>query len=122
MADILWEMPEREARNSRQAWIDSGRSRQDLEDLTRPFDPLTYAEGLRGKRVLMISGRVDEIIPPEAAVSLWNAAGRPDIHWLDCGHYSAAGYLLPVFREVVSFFDEEEDDDSVGDDDSETSN
>lgn len=121
LADILWEMPEREARNSRQAWIDSGRSRQELEALTLPFDPLTYAEGLREKRVLMISGRVDEIIPPEAAVSLWNAAGKPEIHWLDCGHYSAAGYLLPAFREVIAFFKEDEDG-AVGARELETSN
>lgn len=104
LADILWELPESEARDSREAWIESGRSKEDLESLTRPFDPLTYADRLRSKRVLMIAGRSDEIIPPEAASRLWEAAGRPEIRWYDCGHYSAAGYLLPAVREVVDFF------------------
>ncbi|MEW4567097.1 alpha/beta hydrolase [Tautonia sp. JC769] len=104
LAEILWEMPEAEARNSRTAWIESGRTKEDLARLIRPFDPLTYAPGLRDKRVLMIAGRADEVIPPSATTRLWEAAGRPPIRWLDCGHYSAAGYLLPVFRDVVAFF------------------
>jgi dienelactone hydrolase len=107
LAEILWDMPEAEARNSRKAWIDSGRTKEELARLTRPFDPLTYAAGLQQKRVLMIAGRSDEVIPPSATTRLWEAAGRPPIQWLDCGHYSAAGYLLPIFRNVVAFFAEE---------------
>ena len=104
LAEILWEMPEAQARVYRRAWLDAGKTRADFEALTRPYDPLTYAEGLRGKDVLMFAGRADEIIPPKAAHRLWDAAGRPSIRWLDCGHYSAAGFLLPVFRETVAFF------------------
>lgn len=107
LAEILWDMPEAEARDSRKAWIASGRTRKELAELTRPFDPLTYAKGLQRKRVLMIAGRSDEIIPPSATTKLWEAAGRPPIQWLDCGHYSAAGYLLPVFRTVIAFFNDE---------------
>ena len=96
--------PRREARRYRDAWIAAGKTLEDLEALTRPFDPLTYADGLRSKRVLMIAGRADEVIPPRAARRLWEAAGRPPIRWYDCGHYSAAGYLLPAIREAVAFF------------------
>jgi dienelactone hydrolase len=103
LADILWNMPEREARIYRQAWLDSGRTFADLEDLVRPYDPLTHAAGLKGKRVLMIAGNVDEVIPPHSARQLWEAAGKPPIRWLDCGHYSAVGYLLPAIRETVAF-------------------
>jgi dienelactone hydrolase len=102
LADILWDMPE--AARYRKLWIEAGRTRADLEAITKPLDPLTYAERLRGKQVLMIAGNVDEIIPPSAARALWNAAGRPPIRWYDCGHYSAAGFLLPAFRETVEFF------------------
>lgn len=106
LAEILWEMPEAEARRYRDAWIAAGKTLEDLEALTRPFDPLTYADGLRSKRVLMIAGRADEVIPPRAARRLWEAAGRPPIRWYDCGHYSAAGYLLPAIRETVAFFED----------------
>lgn len=102
LAEVLWEMPE--AATFRGLWVASGRTKADLEALTAPFDPVTYAGGLRGKRVLMLNGNVDEVIPPRAALALWEAAGRPPIKWYDCGHYSAVGYLLPGIREAVEFF------------------
>jgi dienelactone hydrolase len=101
VADILWEMPE--AARYRRLWLEAGRTRAEFEDLTRPYDPLTYAHRLKGKKVLMIAGTVDEVIPPAAARALWQAAGRPPIHWHDCGHYSAVGFLLPAVRETVDF-------------------
>ena len=59
---------------------------------------------LVGKRVMMIAGNVDEVIPPSSARALWDAAGRPPITWYDCGHYSAVGFLLPAVRQTVEFF------------------
>lgn len=106
LADILWNMPEREAKAYREAWIASGRTFADLEALVRPYDPLTHAARLKGKHVLMIAGNVDEVVPPRAARQLWHAAGEPPIHWLDCGHYSAVGFLLPALRETVAFLSE----------------
>jgi dienelactone hydrolase len=102
LARILWDMPE--TAKYRALWVKSGRTFADLKALTDPFDPLTYADRLAGKRVLMIAGNVDEVIPPASARALWNAAGRPTIRWYDCGHYSAAGFLMPAVRETVEFF------------------
>lgn len=116
LADILWDMPEREARQYREAWIASGRDFEDLEVMTRPLDPLTYAERLVGRRVLMIAGNVDEVIPPRATRSLWEAAGCPPLLWYDCGHYSAAGFLLPAIRITVDFFADGRLPEVVGDD------
>ena len=53
---------------------------------------------------MMIAGKVDEVVPPASTLLLWEAAGRPAIHWCDCGHYSAVGYLLPGIRQTVEFF------------------
>jgi|GEM_PF-210822 len=102
--DILWDMPEREARLYKRKWLELGRTKADLTQLTSSYDPLTYASRLKGKRLLMIAGNVDEVVPAESAQRLWDAAGRPPIRWLDCGHYSAAAYLLPEMRNVVEFF------------------
>jgi dienelactone hydrolase len=101
---ILWEMDEPEAREYRKRWLASGRTRDDLKSITRPLDPLTYADRLVGKKILMMAGNVDEVVPPSSARALWEASGRPPIRWFDCGHYSAAGYLLPAIREAVDFF------------------
>jgi dienelactone hydrolase len=102
LSAILWNMPE--AAPYRAAWIASGRTLSDLKVMTDPFDPLTYANRLAGKRLLMIAGKVDEVVPPASTLLLWEAAGRPPIRWYDCGHYSAVGYLLPVMRQTVDFF------------------
>ncbi len=103
---ILWDMPEAEARRYRSAWTTLGKTREDLAAITRPFDPLTYAGGMKGKRVLMIAGNVDEVVPPSAAEALWEVAGRPSIVWYDCGHYSAAAYLLPAIERTADFLAE----------------
>ena len=100
--EILWAMPE--GAKYKLLWLAAGKTKDDLRALTAPFDPLTYAAGLRGKDVMMIAGNADEVIPPSAAAALWEEAGRPPIVWYDCGHYSAAGYLLPAIRKTVDFF------------------
>lgn len=102
--EILWGMDEPEAHRYRREWLAAGKTRADLKTLTTPLDPLTYADRLVGKKVLMMAGNIDEVVPPTSARALWSAAGRPPIRWLDCGHYSAVGYLLPSLREAVDFF------------------
>lgn len=102
LAKILWEMPE--GAKYRKAWINAGKTLEDLEALTKPFDPLTYADRLVGKRIFMMAGNVDEVIPPDSARALWAKAGKPPILWYDCGHYSAVGFLLPAIRKTVEFF------------------
>lgn len=106
LATILWNMPEPEARRYRRLWIESGRTFDDLKLLTDPYDPLTHASRLLGKRLLMIAGNSDEVVPPDCTRRLWNAAGRPPIIWYDCGHYSAVAFLLPAIRQTVDFFAE----------------
>ncbi len=102
LSSILWSMPE--AAPYRALWVESGRTRADLKALTDPYDPLTYATRLKGKKLLFIAGKVDEVVPPSSTLLLWDAAGRPPIRWYDCGHYSAVGYLLPGIRQTVDFF------------------
>ncbi len=102
LSTVLWEMPEGAA--YRKQWVESGRTRGDLKVLTDPFDPVTYASRLRGKRIMLIAGKIDEVVPPSSTLMLWEAAGRPPIHWCDCGHYSSVGFLLPEIRRTVQFF------------------
>jgi dienelactone hydrolase len=101
LANVLWGMPE--AAPFREMWEADGKTLADLKALTDPYDPLTHAAGMKGKRVLMIDGNVDEVVPPASARALWEAGGRPPIIWYDCGHYSAVGFLLPAMRRAVDF-------------------
>jgi predicted esterase len=69
--------------------------------MVAPADPITRAGNLKGRRVLMIAGRRDEVVPPRATEALWRAAGEPEIVWYDCGHYTAALYFVPAMRQIV---------------------
>jgi hypothetical protein len=92
-----------ESATFRVLWLASGRSRGDFEAMVQAYDPVSYAAGLRRKHVLMLAANIDEVIPPRAAVALWQAAGRPPLVWFDCGHYSAVGYLMPGIRRAAEF-------------------
>ncbi|GEM_PF-1265476 len=62
----------------------------------KPVDPLTYAGRLASKRILMVNGRFDRVIPYPNARELWEALGEPDWIVLPAGHYTASlfnGYL-----------------------------
>lgn len=62
----------------------------------KSVDPLTYAGRLDSKRILMVNGRFDKVIPYPNARELWEALGQPNWIVLPAGHYTASffdGYL-----------------------------
>jgi dienelactone hydrolase len=81
-------------------WIDRLGGKNFVKRLIAPVDPITYAAQLKGKNLLMIAARNDEIVPPRAATQLWEATGKQRIVWLDAGHVSAALYTMTVLCEV----------------------
>ena len=72
-----------------------------LKKLIDPVDPLTYADRLKGKKLLLIGASRDDVVPPVAMKTLWEATGKPKVLWVDSTHVGAALYLLPMMREVV---------------------
>lgn len=72
-----------------------------LKQILAPVDPLTYAGQLKGKNLLMICARRDDIVPPKAAECLWEATGKQRIVWFDATHVGAALYLMPLLKEMT---------------------
>jgi dienelactone hydrolase len=81
-------------------WIDLVGGKKFVKKLIAPVDPITYAAQLKGKNLLMIAARNDEIVPPKAATQLWEATGKQRIVWLEAGHITAAFYTMSVLCEV----------------------
>jgi dienelactone hydrolase len=81
-------------------WVDRLGGKNLVKKLIAPVDPITYAAQLKGKNVLIIAAKNDEIVPPRAATQLWEAAGRPRIVWLESGHVTTAFYTMTVLREI----------------------
>lgn len=67
------------------------------------IDPMTFAHLLRQRPVMMINARWDEMIPRQATLDLWRAAGRPTISWLPATH-SSIWFLYPyISRRIAGF-------------------
>ncbi len=73
----------------------------ELAEVLRPVDPLTFASRVRTEDVLMLNARRDEIIPEGCTLSLWEALGKPRIRWFNCGHYGIALHLMSVMNESL---------------------
>lgn len=81
-----------------------GGTKKMVEELLAPVDPLTYAEKLKSRKLLMVAAKKDEIVPPRMAERLWKASGEQKIIWLNAGHYSAALYLITGLDAIVEHF------------------
>lgn len=66
-----------------------------------PVDPLTYADRLKAKRLLLVAASRDDVVPPAAMTTLWKATGEPPILWLDSTHVGAAAHLVPTMTAVI---------------------
>jgi hypothetical protein len=104
MAKVLRTSTERHLADARKQWAAKGRSLDELDDLMKTIDPCTYGSCLAGRNVLMLNAKNDEVIPRACTESLWEAFGRPKIHWYDAGHYSAMLYITDALEKVADFF------------------
>jgi len=102
MGEVAWTSTEMAP--LRKHWIESGRSKEALFALLKSVDPVTYAEPVPGRQILMLNARQDEVIPPACTEALWRAFGEPEIVWWDAGHYTAARYLFDGMARTVRFF------------------
>jgi dienelactone hydrolase len=102
LVDAYYDDPR--ATGFRQLWEALGGTKEKLAELIAPADPITCAANLKDRRVLIIAGKRDDIVPPQAAEALWKATGGQKIIWYDCTHYGAVVYFLPAMRHIVQHF------------------
>jgi hypothetical protein len=63
----------------------------DRGKLTRAWSiisPAAFTPRVPKERILMVAGRYDRIMLPQSVRRLWNAWGRPQLHWLRRSHYT----------------------------------
>jgi cephalosporin-C deacetylase-like acetyl esterase len=101
---IVWESDE--VSEAREHWIRQGGTRETLVEILKTVDPVTYADNVAGRKILMLNASHDEVIPKACTRSLWEAFGRPRIVWFNAGHYSAAKDIFTALRLAVDFFND----------------
>lgn len=102
VAKVAWDNPE--LTKLRDRWLAQGGTKEEFFALWKSIDPVTYAERARGKKMLMLNARHDEIIPPACTESLWRALGEPEIVWYDAGHITSVRFLFDGLGRVTRFF------------------
>src|SRR5262245_16012394 len=75
-----------------------------LKTVIAKVDPLTCADYLKGRDVLLIAAKRDDVVPPKMAEAMWEACGKPKIVWYDTTHYGAVFYVLPALKQVLEHF------------------
>jgi cephalosporin-C deacetylase-like acetyl esterase len=104
-SDVIWGLDHPRAAAFRQKWIDGGGTKESFRQALSKVDPVTYGHLLKDRRVLMVAAQHDEVVLPECARALWEAAGRrPELVWLDSGHYTAIRYLPRELVRLDAFF------------------
>jgi dienelactone hydrolase len=105
LVDAFYNHPQ--ARWIARALLVVGVTREKLARQIAPVDPLTYADRLKEKKLLMIGASRDDIVPPEAMRRLWEATGRPKIVWVDATHVGAAAHAFTAMNAVIAHLKEE---------------
>jgi dienelactone hydrolase len=105
LVDAYYDHPR--GKTVRQVYEALGGSKEKLALALAPVDPLTYAANLKDRKVLLIAGKRDEVVPPKMAESLWKATGEQKIVWYDCGHFTAALFILSGLDHLVKHFNAE---------------
>jgi hypothetical protein len=58
-----------------------------MQPYLEPVDPITYADRVDPRQVLIVSGRFDRIIHSKHTKALWQALGQPTWRRFPAGHY-----------------------------------
>ena len=105
LVDAYWDHPQ--AKPILTALTLLGITRDMMKAAIAPADPITNAAALKDRRLLMIAASRDDVVPPAAARSLWEATGKQKIVWLNSTHVGAALFLFDASNQIVKFFKED---------------
>jgi pimeloyl-ACP methyl ester carboxylesterase len=101
LAQIVWDGYQ--LGRSRKQLEAGGISCEDLERYWALLGPGNWQPKVARERVMLLAGKYDPIVTPENVDRLWQAWGRPDIHWYPCGHGTLAHYHHPVRQAILGF-------------------
>lgn len=102
LVDAYYDHPQ--AASYRKMWELLGGTKEQVAKFLAPVDPLTCAANLKDRRVLIVAGKRDEVVPPKMAEALWKATGKQKIVWYDCTHVGAAIYFVSILDHAVKHF------------------
>jgi len=100
-ARVLWTAPETEV--VRERFEQRGYTFDQVREACRPIDPITFAHRADRRRILMINASNDTTVLRDTTVRLWEAYGKPTIHWYPAGHYSMGIFVPTILPAALEF-------------------
>jgi dienelactone hydrolase len=82
----------------------AGIDKEGFKKMIAPADPITYADALKKRDLLMIAASRDDVVPPAASKALWEATGKQKIVWFNATHVGAALYLFDANEHIMKHF------------------
>jgi len=70
-------------------------------------DPLIFAHKIDSQRVLMINALFDGYFSRSSTLDLWNALGKPKLHWLMTTHSAALSRKKKIVKLILDFLNKE---------------
>jgi dienelactone hydrolase len=102
LVDAYWDHPQAKPYIKMLSAV--GADKETVKRFVAPADPITYADNLKKRDLLMIAASKDDVVPPAAARALWEATGKQKIVWLDSTHVGAAAHLFEATEHIVKHF------------------
>lgn len=101
----IWDSTQKETHGFRDEWLAKGGTRETFLEAIAPIDPTTNGHLLKGRKVLMLAARQDEIFPVSSTLALWKSMGEePELIWLeDAGHYTSLLYIMRETERLSHF-------------------
>ena len=101
----IWDGNNRETAGFREEWLATGGTRESFIEAMSPMEPTRYGHLLKGRKVLMLAARKDEIFPEASTLALWKSIGEePELIWLeDAGHYTSLLYIMRETERLSKF-------------------
>lgn len=102
VVDAFYDHPQGDA--VRKQWESMGGTKEKLKQIAAIADPITRAENLKDREVIMFAARNDEIVPPAMCNRMWEALGKPRIIWYEAGHYTAILFITNALQHTIEHF------------------
>lgn len=83
--------------------LQAGLTEEQLREKFRVVDATEFAGNNADLELLMMNAKHDVIVPRSAVMVTWEKLGRPQLLWLDSGHWSAAVYSGRLVRAAVDY-------------------
>jgi hypothetical protein len=102
VADIIWDSPV--TFKVRRELSKLGYTKSRLMEELAPIEPLNFLKPSDGRNVLMVNSMYDPMIRRYNALALWKALGKPEIVWIEAGHYVPEWGRPTVYRLTRDYF------------------